>query len=482
MKRLFGYYPVNKNIQIFGLAFLLFILSAFVVFYRLGTPQAIVFDETYHIPSAQKYLNGVFFQENHPPLGKLLIAWGYFILYNDNIKGDFLVVDKISEPWPNYINISGYRISSAIFGVFLPVLFFLVVYLVTERTSISFFASLLLLTDTATLMQSRIAMLDVFLIFFIILSLLIFLLLWKKYKLSILIIWGITASCAFSVKYTGLITIVPMIFMVIIWVTQKNWRKSIVSVTIFGVSFLATFFLIWQIHFVLTQKIVETKTYNASTRHIQAISDANINLVTRFSIRLIDSLQYHVMYNRGVPNLKLGNPDEIGSPWYYWVLGGKAINYRWETNDGVVYKYSYLITNPITWMISLLGVILSTSMVISLAFFNFLPNSRLRSSMIIFVGIYWAYVIPFWFIQRVMYLYHYLPGMMVGLILFSIVTRLHSISNKKYFLFILSLVGLMALIVFILLSPFVYYQGLTEAEFQMRNFWPFWEIQCVSCR
>jgi len=294
MKKLFGYHRVNHNIQIFGLAFLLFTLSAFVAFYRLGTPQAIVFDETYHIPSAQKYLNGVFFQENHPPLGKLLIAWGY-ILYNHNIRGDFLDVDKISEPWPNYVNIVGYRISSAIFGVFLPVLFFLVVYLVTERANISFFASILLLTDTAMLMQSRIAMLDVFLIFFIVFSLLIFLLFWKKYRLSSMIIWGITASCAFSVKYTGLITIVPMIFMVIILLTQKNWRKSIVLVTIFGASFLATFFLIWQIHFALAQKIVEYKTYNASTRHIQAISDANINPVTRFSIRLIDSLQYHVM-------------------------------------------------------------------------------------------------------------------------------------------------------------------------------------------
>ena len=57
----------------------LLLITSVLIFYRLNVPQALIFDETYHIPSAQKYLNGVFYQENHPPIGKLLIAFGQLL-------------------------------------------------------------------------------------------------------------------------------------------------------------------------------------------------------------------------------------------------------------------------------------------------------------------------------------------------------------------------------------------------------------------
>lgn len=484
MRRILDICCENKKIKLLWYVLTLLVLSGVMVFYRLDVPQAIIFDETYHIPSAQKYLSGVFFQENHPPLGKLLIAFGYLSLYSDNITDDFLDIEKVNQDWPNHLNIQGYRISSAIFGVFLPALFFLLIFLITGRINISFFISLLLLFDTATLMQARIAMLDIFLIFFILLSLLFFYLFGKrdKFKFYGIIIWGMAAACAFSVKYTGLITIVPMAILLIVLVSKKDWCRSAILFTMFGLSFLATFLLIWQIHFFLSKRVVQDRTYNASIAHLQVISSEHINPVGQFTTRLIDSLQYHVMYNQGVPKLKLGDPDEIGSAWYQWLLGGKAINYRWETSDGIVYRYSYFITNPITWMVSFFGVILTTSLVISHVLFNFLPSNNLRTSMFIFVGLYWGYLIPFWFIQRVMYLYHYLPGMIIGLILFSIAICIHPILDKKHFVFALFLVVLMALIIFMLLSPFIYYQGLTDAEFQIRNFWPFWDIECISCR
>jgi dolichyl-phosphate-mannose--protein O-mannosyl transferase len=44
----------------------LLLVSAVLIFNKLNIPQAIVFDETYHIPSAQKYLNGVFFSGESP--------------------------------------------------------------------------------------------------------------------------------------------------------------------------------------------------------------------------------------------------------------------------------------------------------------------------------------------------------------------------------------------------------------------------------
>jgi dolichyl-phosphate-mannose--protein O-mannosyl transferase len=45
-------------------------------FHNYSYPPSLFWDENYHIASAEKYIQGVFFMEPHPPLGKLLIAAG----------------------------------------------------------------------------------------------------------------------------------------------------------------------------------------------------------------------------------------------------------------------------------------------------------------------------------------------------------------------------------------------------------------------
>ena len=71
-------------------------LSFFTYFHNYSTPQAFFWDENYHVASAQKYLNGVFFMEQHPPLGKLLIAAGVEIAREYYLG---MAVDRASG-WP----------------------------------------------------------------------------------------------------------------------------------------------------------------------------------------------------------------------------------------------------------------------------------------------------------------------------------------------------------------------------------------------
>lgn len=56
-------------------------------------------DENYHIASAQKYLAGIMYMEPHPPLGKLFIALGEYLL-NPN-KG----IDLTSFVQTDYIKV-----------------------------------------------------------------------------------------------------------------------------------------------------------------------------------------------------------------------------------------------------------------------------------------------------------------------------------------------------------------------------------------
>jgi len=462
----------------------IFLLSLILIFYRLNEPQNIVFDETYHIPSAQKYLNGVFFQENHPPLGKLLIAFGYYVSCHENITGDFIEVEKITQPWPINLNITCYRVASSAFGVFIPLIFYTLVKELTKNYKIALSTSLLLLFDTGFLMQSRIAMLDVFLLFFILLSLCyIFIAIqcFEKNKRK-LFLYAFFAGCAISVKYTGLIVVIPFLFWICKGTIEKRTIQhiSLIALVFFIIGIVILFW--WQVHFTLSAKIVFNNTYKASAEHLQAINNdlANTNIVSIFFVRLTDSIRYHINYNKGVPTLHLGQSDEIGSPWYQWLLGGKAINYRWETSDGIIYRYSYLVPNVVTWLTSLLGGLLGSAILVSDLLFGYLKKNREKIFLEYLLILYWCYITPFWLIQRVMYLYHYIPGMVFGLLLWAAIVNILQKENKRIGYLLVAMV-FMAVVIFFLLSPFIYYLPLTNSEFEIRNIWPLWELRCVRC-
>src|SRR3989344_5174926 len=72
------------------------ILSYLTYFHGYTQPPYVYWDENYHIASAQKYLNNVYFMEQHPPLGKLLIAAGEKLIDANPIDNQF--VKRISDP------------------------------------------------------------------------------------------------------------------------------------------------------------------------------------------------------------------------------------------------------------------------------------------------------------------------------------------------------------------------------------------------
>ena len=129
-----------------ALALIFAAVAAFFRFPRLGVPGEEYFDEVYHAKSAMQYLNGQSPVEwVHPPTAKLLIAvpvwlFGYY-------------------PW-------AWRLASAIAGVALAPVFFLFArrVLSTERAAV--LATVLLLCDGVYLVQSRIAMTNIFAVLF----------------------------------------------------------------------------------------------------------------------------------------------------------------------------------------------------------------------------------------------------------------------------------------------------------------------------
>lgn len=128
------------------LALLLAVLAAAFRLPRLGFPPEEVFDEVYHAKTAQQYLDGEPPTEwVHPPTSKLLIAAGVWAFGY--------------ESW-------AWRLAPALAGIALAPLFFLFARRVLPTERAALLASVLLLSDGVYLVQSRIAMTNIFAVLF----------------------------------------------------------------------------------------------------------------------------------------------------------------------------------------------------------------------------------------------------------------------------------------------------------------------------
>ena len=110
----------------------------------------VYFDETWYVPTARLWLSsGEMLHPEHPPLAKMLIAVGM---------------------WEFGDNPFGWRAMSLLFGALTITAVWLWTLALTGDVALALFAAALTLVDGVVFVQARIAMLDIFLIFFCMLS------------------------------------------------------------------------------------------------------------------------------------------------------------------------------------------------------------------------------------------------------------------------------------------------------------------------
>ncbi len=472
--------------RLFG-CFAVFAISALLILPYVGYPRGLVFDETYYITHAQKYLNGVFFLQTHPPLGKLLIAAGERWLHPNAPANEFVNLEAITEPWPEGLDITGYRLVPSALGILNPVFVFIILVMILKHEIFALAISMFVAFDNALVLESRTALLDSALIFFLLASILTFVFLMRQRSqrfgplLALSAVWGALAACAADVKLSGFAALVLATVYGLWLLRARRFRRLAAFALVFGGTFAATYLGIWEIHFAIARKLVPERTYGISEEHRRILEGIDQpNPVTRFVIQFKDATEYEISTGiTKIPKLDLGNMG-IGSPWYWWLVGGRTINYRNFKLNERERSLSTLIGNPVGWLVSLLGVVLGTGLVLIDLLFRFLPKGQ-RQWPYVFVLFYWAYLIPFMLAQRTTYLHHYLPPFIVGVILFGIVlwqAKMVSWTRKRDVL----VVALMLLVFFFwVFKPLTYGEPLTLYQFQQRNFWPAWDLNCAGC-
>jgi dolichyl-phosphate-mannose--protein O-mannosyl transferase len=152
----------------------------------LSYPTEEYFDEVYHAKTALQYLHGQDPTEwVHPPTAKLLIASGVALFGY--------------QPW-------AWRLAPALAGILLAPVFLLLArrVLATERAAL--LATLLLLLDGVYLVQSRIAMTNVFAVLFQLLSALLLLeaVLEERLRFRTMSLAGLALGLALSTRWTSL--------------------------------------------------------------------------------------------------------------------------------------------------------------------------------------------------------------------------------------------------------------------------------------
>lgn len=454
--------------------FLLLLVAACCTYFPgYYTPSAFFWDENFHIPSAQRYLNGVFFMEPHPPLGKLLIAGGEWLLDANSDDSAFISEEFAKDP-PKGFSFAGYRLIPTLCGALVGPILYLLIISLSGSLTLALLVGMLPIFDNALIVHSRGAMLDSPLLLSIITGLLFYSLAHtrSKYTPICLSLFSISFGCAVSTKVNGCILLLFAAHLAV-----QN-RKSISSLTLLLIPSLLIWSSIWWLHYHLAFRIEPNLPgqglFEVSELFAQKVRSGESRKITALFDWMSESATFSKRYQEGVPPLDYCKEDENGSSPLMWPVGARTINYRWET-IGELTRYLYLVPNPINWLMGMLGVLLSASYtcycirkekIRALASdFSFIPLLLL------------AYLISWlspYAIPRVFYLYHYFIPLLFSWILFALVAHKFLNPAVKVFLFVIALLSTGS---FLWYSPFTYYLPISRNGLESRALFPIWDLR-----
>ena len=466
-------------------------IGLFTYVQRYNAPAAFFWDENYHIASAQKYQHNIFFMEQHPPLGKLLIAAGEGLLNRNPVDNQFIGTDYGTELPPGF-SFVGYRFFPVLFAWLTAPLLFLIFWKLTRSDVAAALLSSLYIFDNALIVHLRGAMLEPMLLFFAASTILAFLLLKDEQNDKRFgwwsILFGTSLGCVLTTKVVGLVLILTI--PAIVWMLWP--RKDLLArfAGIAGAAFLITYIGVWQTHFALGSTInpvlPDQGYYQASPQYKAVLGAGKTRSLRWFPVMLKDSLAFVSHYNNGVPRLDMCKVEENGSPWFLWPVGGRTINYRWETPDGGLYQYLYLQSNPIVWWISFAGIITAVGLVLASFVTDMKTPLQNRPMLLMFLALYFGYMGAISQIDRVMYLYHYfLPLLFSFCVLALVVFEVRRIGpwnvtpNRR--------LGALLALTFTVFASYEFYRPLSNYEpisdgaFAKRSILNVWELHCVNC-
>ncbi len=414
------------------------LLAAVLRFWNLAHPDEIVFDETYYVKDAWSQWNlgytanwpsdadtsfvagdtDIFVTGQqgsfsvHPPLGKWLIGVGMWLFGADN-------------PF-------GWRFSTALFGTALVLLVYLAAKTLTRSTPIATLAGFLLAIDGLAIVMSRVALLDVFLAFFVLLAFWFVLLDQRRHSARLAralagrgdepwwgpMLWnrpwllaaGAAAGAATAVKWSGVYALAALGVYVVVTDMMLRRRLRVAMWPFDGLrQGVVAFLYLVPIAFVVylaswTGWLTTSLGYDRQS----AVTDPATGFWSWVPLPLQSLWTFHLaMYNFHV---NLTTPHAYASPAVQWPVLLRPTSMYWNLDDDTVQAISS-IANPLIWWVG-----------VAAALFLLYLFVRTRKAMYAFVltGVVATYVPWLFYPERTIFQFYtiaILPFLVIGIAL-----------------------------------------------------------------
>ncbi|MCS7101106.1 MAG: phospholipid carrier-dependent glycosyltransferase [Burkholderiaceae bacterium] len=388
----------------------LFALSALLHFIYFDRPLTVVFDEVYFPKYVMAYLRGEYYFDLHPPLGKLILFVAGWLAGLD--PGFSFAANHLPFPDSSYLVL---RVPPRVAGTLLPlVLAALALQLGLSRFA-AFAVGLLAALDNALLVMSRFALLDSFLLLFGFSALLLYLQ-GRTRGWPWLLAAAASGGAALAVKWTGL-AFVGLILLAEGWAflqtrAVRHIARIVATAATVAVIYVASF----AAHFALGYRSGADDA--AMSREFQATLAGNPHGADA-SIEKAGFWRKFVELNRAMldGHRRTVERHPYASQWYDWPFMMRSVDFWADHKDGSI-AHVYLLGNPAVWW--------SAGYAILFLLVNFPPKlfawavRRQRAAIdgteAKLVIAYLANLLPFVFIGRIMFLYHYLAALCVALL------------------------------------------------------------------
>ncbi len=357
-------------------------------------PRAIVFDEVYFRDYALRYLDGSYFFDLHPPLGKLLLA-GWAKLFG--------VSATVQSTDPAVV----LRLLPALAGTALVAVFYLLLRELTASRKVATLGAALLLLDNAILVESRLILIDSMLLLFGIGAITCYLASRRRTGRAhwiLLTCSAVLAGMAASTKLTGL---AALGLIGLVWLAQTlrhrvSWRLALPQAAVLVVVPAFLYVTVFAVHFQLLPHSGPGDAFMSQRFQSTLVGNAGYDPTARMSFpdRFIE-------INKAIPRYELSLNDSdhpYSSSWLSWPVLKRPIYYWTDaTKTDGEQRYLYLQGNPVIWWGLLAGVV-----VVALGWMRRPELFERHRGPMALLGVAWAAnFLPFATIERPMFLYHY---------------------------------------------------------------------------
>lgn len=327
------------------------------------------FDEIYHARTAYEHLRGVYpYEVSHPPLGKVILSLGIRLFG--------------MTPF-------GWRCMGALFGVAMLPLMWDLLRRMFRDDRVALCGTALLACDFMHLTQTRIATIDSFATLFILLMYLFLYRYFTEGRLRHLAACGVTFGIGAATKWTCLYAGAGLgVLWVLHWVFQgvqahrDGDGRRYVRRLLGNIGFCLVFFV-----------LVPGMIYYASYYPYGAargLHGAGMYFTREYAAIVLENQRFMFTYHAG-----LVATHPYASRWWQWLLDLRPILYYLSYGDGTVSTIGAFVNPLLCW-----GGLLALPVLVYHA------AKRERTALFLLVG-YLAQVLPWVFISRLTFEYHY---------------------------------------------------------------------------